>query len=70
METATPGFTMQPIPVIRPLYPQELFFEDVRVPVENRIGEEGQGFAVVEDWLVHGRVPVCGGDDRGRDARR
>jgi acyl-CoA dehydrogenase len=61
METGTPGFTMQPIPVIRPLYPQELFFEDVKVPVENRIGDEGQGFAVVEDWLVHGRVPYAAG---------
>jgi acyl-CoA dehydrogenase len=61
METGTPGFTMQPIPVIRPLYPQELFFEDVQVPVENRIGDEGQGFAVVEDWLVHGRVPYAAG---------
>jgi acyl-CoA dehydrogenase len=61
METEMPGFTMQPIPVIRPLYPQELFFDDVRVPVENRIGEEGQGFAVVEDWLVHGRVPYAAG---------
>jgi acyl-CoA dehydrogenase len=61
METDMPGFTMQPIPVIRPLYPQELFFEDVKVPVENRIGEEGQGFAVVEDWLVHGRVPYAAG---------
>lgn len=61
METAAPGFTMQPIPVIRPLYPQELFFEDVRVPVDNRIGEEGQGFAVAEDWLVHGRVPYAAG---------
>jgi acyl-CoA dehydrogenase len=61
METEMPGFTMQPIPVIRPLYPQELFFQDVKVPVENRIGEEGQGFAVVEDWLVHGRVPYAAG---------
>jgi acyl-CoA dehydrogenase len=61
METGTPGFTMQPIPVIRPLYPQELFFEDVEVAVENRIGDEGQGFAVVEDWLVHGRVPYAAG---------
>jgi acyl-CoA dehydrogenase len=61
METETPGFTMQPIPVIRPLYPQELFFEDVKVPVENRIGDEGQGFAVVEEWLVHGRVPYAAG---------
>jgi acyl-CoA dehydrogenase len=61
METDMPGFTMAPIPVIRPLYPQELFFEDVKVPVENRIGPEGQGFAVVEDWLVHGRVPYAAG---------
>jgi acyl-CoA dehydrogenase len=61
METGTPGFTMAPIPVIRPLYPQELFFQDVKVPVENRIGDEGQGFAVVEDWLVHGRVPYAAG---------
>ena len=61
METAMEGFTMAPIPVIRPLYPQELFFEDVTVPVENRIGEEGKGFAVVEDWLVHGRVPYAAG---------
>jgi acyl-CoA dehydrogenase len=52
---------MAPIPVIRPLYPQELFFEDVEVAVENRIGDEGQGFAVVEDWLVHGRVPYAAG---------
>jgi acyl-CoA dehydrogenase len=61
METEMPRFTMQPIPVIRPLYPQELFFADVRVPVENRIGEEGQGFAVVEDWLIHARVPYAAG---------
>jgi alkylation response protein AidB-like acyl-CoA dehydrogenase len=27
----------------------ELFFNDVRVPVENRLGDEGQGF----NWLVH-----------------
>jgi acyl-CoA dehydrogenase len=27
------------------------------VPVEQRIGEEGEGFALAETWLVHGRVP-------------
>src|SRR6202012_3156149 len=46
----------------------ELFFEDVKVPVENRIGDEGQGFAVVEDWLVHGRVPYAAGAIGGAPA--
>lgn len=61
VETDMPGFTMQPIPVIRPLYPMELFFEDVRVPAEYLLGEEGRGFELVEDWLVHGRVPYAAG---------
>lgn len=61
VETDTPGFTMQPIPVIRPLYPMELFFEDARIPAENLLGEEGKGFAIAEDWLVHGRVPYAAG---------
>ena len=61
VETDTPGFSMQPIPVIRPLSPMELFFEDMRVPAENMIGGEGEGFSVVEEWLVHGRVPYAAG---------
>jgi acyl-CoA dehydrogenase len=61
VETGTPGFTMEPIPVIRPLSPMELFFEDVRVPVENLLGEENRGFDIVQDWLVHGRVPYAAG---------
>jgi acyl-CoA dehydrogenase len=61
VETDMPGLTMQPIPVIRPLYPMELFFEDVRVPQEYLLGREGRGFELVEDWLVHGRVPYAAG---------
>jgi acyl-CoA dehydrogenase len=61
VETDSPGFDQHPIPVIRPLSPMELFFENVEVPAENLIGEEGKGFALVEDWLVHGRVPYAAG---------
>jgi acyl-CoA dehydrogenase len=39
----------------------ELFFEDVRVPAENLLGEEGKGFELAESWLVHGRVPYAAG---------
>jgi acyl-CoA dehydrogenase len=36
--------------------PWELAFDNVRVPVENRIGEEGKGFALAQNWLTFGRV--------------
>ena len=51
----------QSIPVIRSYSPYEVVFEDVEVPVENRLGEEGQGFALCEKWLVEGRVPYAAG---------
>ena len=46
----------------------ELFFENVEVPAENRIGEEGQGFEIAMHSLDHGRFTVaaggCGVDPR------
>jgi acyl-CoA dehydrogenase len=55
------GMSMKPIPVIRSYSPYEITFQDVEVPVEDRLGEEGQGFAVCEKWLVEGRVPYAAG---------
>ena len=52
---------MKPIPVIRSYSPYEITFEDVEIPVEDRLGEEGEGFAVCEKWLVEGRVPYAAG---------
>ena len=31
------------------------------MPEENRLGEEGQGFAICQKWLVHARVPYAAG---------
>lgn len=53
------GLTTQPIPVIRSYSPYELHFSDVVVPVENRLGAEGEGFALCEKWLVEGRIPYA-----------
>ncbi len=39
----------------------ELYFEDVRVPVENLVGEEGQGFEIAMYALDHGRFTVAAG---------
>jgi acyl-CoA dehydrogenase len=36
--------------------PWEIAFEDAKVPVENRIGEEGEGFRYAQHWLNVGRV--------------
>jgi acyl-CoA dehydrogenase len=36
--------------------PWEIAFEDVKVPVENRIGEEGDGFRHAQHWLSVGRI--------------
>ncbi len=36
--------------------PWEIAFEDVRVPVEDRIGEEGDGFRHAQHWLNVGRI--------------
>lgn len=57
----TPGITCREIGVIRSYAPYEVHFENVRVPVENRLGEEGQGFAICQKWLVHARVPYAAG---------
>src|SRR5947208_4648073 len=39
----------------------ELFFEDVAVPAENLLGEEGQGFEIAMYGLDHGRFTVAAG---------
>ncbi|HSI73048.1 MAG TPA: acyl-CoA dehydrogenase family protein [Fimbriimonas sp.] len=39
----------------------QIFFEDLRVPVENRLGDEGDGFKVAMSALDHGRYTVAAG---------
>jgi len=55
------GMVCTEIPVIRSYSPYEIQLEDVEVPVEHRLGEEGEGFALCEKWLVEGRVPYAAG---------
>ncbi|WP_033543062.1 acyl-CoA dehydrogenase family protein [Planococcus sp. CAU13] len=39
----------------------ELFFEDVRIPAANRLGEEGEGFKIAMASLDNGRFTVAAG---------
>ncbi len=57
----TPGLSMRAIGVIRSYEPYELTFDNVEIPIANRLGEEGQGFQIAEKWLVEGRVPYAAG---------
>lgn len=38
----------------------QLFFTDARIPKENLLGEEGQGFTIAESSLVYGRTSIAG----------
>jgi len=55
------GITTKRIPVIRAMSPYELTFNDVEVPVENLLGEEGKGFSVANSLLVAQRMPYAAG---------
>lgn len=59
VDKSRPGISLSKIPVIRSYAPYELHFEDYEVPVEDRLGEEGQGFSLAEDWLIHARPPYA-----------
>lgn len=59
VESRWQGVSMKPIPVIRAYHPYEVHFEDVEVPAENRLGNEGEGFKLAEKWLVHARIPYA-----------
>ena len=61
VERSMPGISTSEIPVIRSYSPFEVHFEDVEVPVENRLGEENRGFAICQQWLVHARLPYAAG---------
>jgi len=37
----------------------EVFFDNVRVPLENRLGEEGMGFKITMDTLDGGRIGIA-----------
>jgi alkylation response protein AidB-like acyl-CoA dehydrogenase len=59
MEKGTPGFTYgrnETKMGMRGSVNSELFFEDVKIPVENRIGEEGTGFANLMGALTVNRM--------------
>lgn len=61
-KTDVPGITVGKIENkmgIRPAQVSEMIFKDVIVPVENRLGEEGEGFKIAMTTLDSGRIGVA-----------
>ncbi|MEB3062691.1 acyl-CoA dehydrogenase family protein [[Mycobacterium] zoologicum] len=61
VEKDTPGITFNRIGVMASFAPYELHFDDVRISADQLIGEEGHGFAMASDFLVHGRIIYAAG---------
>ncbi len=60
VEMETPGITVRPIRnMTGGAVFAEVFFDDVRVPVENRLGDEGQGWKVTVSALAHERSSIA-----------
>ncbi len=62
VETDRAGFSRgkkEPKLGIRASATSEILFEDCRVPVENRIGEEGEGFKIAMTVLDAGRIGIA-----------
>ena len=61
------GLTIRPIESMINHHSCELFFDDLEVPVENLLGQEGKGFKVILDGMNAERVLIaaeCVGDGR------
>ena len=57
VDMKTPGITVRPLMLMDGGHEvNEVFFDDVRVPVENRVHDEGKGWVVAKYLLSHERL--------------
>ena len=57
--TDTPGFSYKKIDNFGDTNTNITYYEDVRVPVGNLVGEENQGWSLITNQLNHERVTLC-----------
>ncbi len=61
IDMKTPGITVRPIIMLDGEHEvNEVFFDNVKVPVENRIGEENKGWTYAKFLLGHERTGIAG----------
>jgi alkylation response protein AidB-like acyl-CoA dehydrogenase len=60
IDMKTPGITVKPIIVLDGAHEvNDVFFDNVRVPVANRVGEENKGWTYAKFLLVHERSGIA-----------
>lgn len=71
IDMRTPGVSIRPIIGIHGWHLfNQVFFDEVKVPVENRVGEENQGWTIAKSLLEHERLNLARvGENRRRLAR-
>jgi alkylation response protein AidB-like acyl-CoA dehydrogenase len=57
--TDTPGFHWTPLRTTAGEFTSSTFYDDVRVPASNLVGEENQGWKLITNQLNHERVAIC-----------
>ncbi|HUY65960.1 MAG TPA: acyl-CoA dehydrogenase family protein [Acidimicrobiales bacterium] len=57
--TDAPGFHWSPLPTVAGEFTSTSFYDDVRVPAANLVGEENQGWRLITNQLNHERVAIC-----------
>jgi alkylation response protein AidB-like acyl-CoA dehydrogenase len=57
--TDTEGFSWTPVRTMAGVTTSATFYQDVRVPVANLVGEENKGWNLITNQLNHERVALC-----------
>jgi alkylation response protein AidB-like acyl-CoA dehydrogenase len=57
--TDTPGFSVTPLDIMAIGDTTQTFYDDVRVPAQNLVGEENNGWRLITNQLNHERVAIC-----------
>jgi len=59
VDMKTPGITVDPLSLLSSHDINATFFDDVRVPAENIVGGENNGWGLIMNQLNHERVTLC-----------
>src|ERR1700749_2324500 len=71
IDMKTPGITVKPIIVLDGAHEvNDVFFDNVKVPVENRVGEENKGWTYAKFLLVHEGSGIARGAGSKRAVER
>jgi alkylation response protein AidB-like acyl-CoA dehydrogenase len=71
IDMKTPGITLRPIISIDGEHSlNEVFFDNVRVPVANRVGEQDKGWTYAKSLLAHERTAIAGVGNSKRKIRK